>query len=121
MTELLSAADIAELTAIDESAMNESFTITDVTLVSDGAGSSTEQESTRTVVGYLWSASGSEAGEDQVKALGSHRLAIPKTTAAVAPTARITQQSTGKVFNIVYVFPITSYSTSLMLGLEDRS
>ena len=115
---LIDAATIAELTALDESAMNEAFTITTVTEVSDGAGGSTTVEATSTTIGYLWTASGDEAGEDQVRAQGKHRVAVPKTL-TVAPTATITQQSTGKVFNVVYVFPVTNYSTSLILGLED--
>lgn len=115
---LIDTATIATLTDLDESAMNESFTITSVTLVDDGAGSWTETPSTATVTGYMWSLSGDEAGDDQVRATGKHRVAIPKTT-IVAPTARITQQSTGKVFNVKYVFPVTAYSTSLILGLED--
>ena len=118
MTELLSAADIADLTALDESAMNETFTITVVTAVSDGAGSSTTTESSVTTRGYLWSVSGDEAGEAQIRAMGKHRIAIPKTV-AVAPTARITQVSTGKGYAVKYPFPITAYSTSLMIGLED--
>lgn len=118
MTELLSAADIADLTALDESAMNETFTITAVTTVDDGAGSSTTTESSTTTTGYLWSVSGDEAGEVQIKAMGKHRIAIPKTV-TVAPTARITQVSTGKQFSVKYPFPVTAYSTSLIIGLED--
>lgn len=115
---LIDAATIADLTAIDESAMNEQFTITDVTTVDDGAGSFTPSESTRTTKGYLWTLRGDEAGADQVRALGQHRLCIPRTT-IVAATAKITQVSTGRVFSVKYPFPVTAYSTSLMLGLEE--
>jgi hypothetical protein len=115
---LIPASVIADLSALDVSAMNESFTITTVTDVSDGGGQSTPTTATATTIGYLWTASGDEAGEDQIRAQGRHRIAIPKTM-TVAPTATITQQSTGKVFEVVYVFPVTNYSTSLILGLED--
>lgn len=118
MTELLTAADIADLTALDVSAMNETVTITTVTTVSDGAGGSTTTETTTTTIGYLWSVSGDEAEEEQIKALGKHRVAIPKTV-TVAPTAKITQISTGKQYVVKYPFPITAYSTSLLIGLED--
>lgn len=118
MSGLLDATDIADLTALDESAMNETFTITTVTPVDDGAGSSTETTTTATVHGYMWSASGDEAGEDQIKAMGKHRIAIPKTI-SVSPTARITQVSTGKVYAVKYPYPVTSYSTSLIIGVED--
>lgn len=111
---LLSAADIAGLTALDVSAMNETFTITDVDVSDDGP----QAETTRTTIGYLWSLTGREAGADQIKATGAHRLAIPKTV-AVDPTDTITQTSTGKQFNVVYVFPVTAYSTSRVIGLED--
>lgn len=115
---LLDASTIADLTTLEESAMNESFIITTVTPVDDGAGSSTETTAPQTVQGYMWSASGDEAGEDQIKAMGKHRIAIPKTI-SVPPTARITQVSTGKQFNVKYPFPVTSYSTSLIIGVED--
>jgi hypothetical protein len=118
MSELLTAADIAGLTAIDESAMNEVIVITDVTLVPDGGGGTTTTTATRTTVGYVWSATGRESGADQVKAMGSHRVAIPKDIPITA-TAKITQQSTGKVYNVVYPFPLTGYSTSRIIGLED--
>jgi hypothetical protein len=118
MSELLTAADIAGLTTIDLSAMNEAWTITDVTFVPDSGGSTTTTEATRATVGYFWSVSGDEAGADQIRARGRHRLAIPKTV-AVEPTAKMTQASTGKVFQIKYVFPVSGYSTSLILGLED--
>lgn len=118
MTDLIDAATIADLTDLDESAMNETFTITNVTQVSDGAGSTTETTTTSTVQGYMWSLSGDEAGEDQVKATGKHRIALPKTTTVTAMD-RIAQQSTGKVYQVKYPFPVTSYSTSLILGVED--
>lgn len=112
---LLSAADIAELAAIDVSAMNETWTITDQDVSDDGPQAST----TRTVVGYLSTVTGREAGEDQIRAFGSHRLYIPKSAAAVGATATITQVSTGRVFNVVYPYPVTAYSTSRVIGLED--
>lgn len=117
---LIDAATIADLSLLDISAMNESFTLSSPgTPVTDGGGGATPGAPvTVTTVGYLWSVSGDEAGVDQVKALGKHRVAIPKTV-AVLPTATVTQVSTGKVFGIVYVFPTTAYSTSLILGLED--
>lgn len=115
---LISASTIADLTRLDESAMPDTFTIITVTPVDDGAGSSTDTETPTTTKGRLWSASGDEAGEDQVKAMGKHRIAVPKTL-TVSPTARITQVSTGKQFNVKYPFPVTSYSTSLIIGVED--
>lgn len=118
MTDLIDAATIAELTDLEESAMNENFTVTTVTFVDDGAGSTTETTSTATSIGYMWSVNGDEAGEDQVKATGKHRIALPKTI-TIAATARITQDSTGKVYQVKYPFPITAYSTSLIIGLED--
>lgn len=116
---LIDAATIADLTALDQSAMNENWTVTTVTRIDDGAGSYTETTTTVTVAGYLWTAGGDEAGEDQIRARGAHRLAIPKGT-VVNATSRITQVTTGKVFDVVYVFPLTAYSTSLMLGLKDH-
>jgi hypothetical protein len=116
---LLDAATIADLTALDESAMNESWVITTVTRVSDGAGSYTETTTTATVLGYFWSATGDETGEDQIRARGIHRIALPKGT-IVNATSRITQVTTGKVFDVVYPFPVTAYSTSLIVGVKDH-
>ena len=118
MTDLIDAATMADLTDLDESAMNESFTLTHVTQVSDGGGSWTDSTTTTTVQGYMWSLSGDEAGDDQIKATGKHRIALPKTT-TVNALDRITQQSTGKVYQVKYPFPVTSYSTSLIVGVED--
>jgi len=115
---LISAATIAALTTLDESAMNETFTVTYTTSVSDGAGGSTESTTTASTPGYLWSVSGDEAGTDQIKAQGRHRIAVPKTL-SVPATARITQVATGKVFMVRYPFPVGSYSTSLIIGVED--
>jgi hypothetical protein len=115
---LLSDATIAALTMLDEAAMNETFTVTYTTSVSDNAGGSTETTTTATTPGYLWSASGDEAGVDQIKAQGRHRIAVPKTL-NVPATARITQDVTGKVFNVKYPFPVSAYSTSRILGVED--
>jgi hypothetical protein len=112
---LFSAADIAELAAIDVSAMNETWTITD----RDVSDAGPESETTRTVVGYLTTANGREAGEDQVRAFGAHRLYIPLTAAAVGATAQDTQVSTGRQINVVYPYPVTAYSTSRVIGLED--
>jgi hypothetical protein len=118
MADLIDAATIADLTALDESAMNEVFTITSIVRVSDGAGSSTTTTTTTNTIGYFWSVSGDEAGTDQIKAQGRHRVAFPKTV-SVAPTAKITQVSTGKQFSVKYPFPVSAYSTSLIIGLED--
>ncbi len=115
---LIPAATIASLSALDQSAMNETFTVTTVTKISDGAGSYTETTTTVNTPGYLWSASGDEAGTDQVKAQGRHRIAVPKAL-NVPATARMTQVATGRIYNIKYVFPVTNYSTSLIIGVED--
>lgn len=113
---LIDAATIAELTALDESAQEETVTITTPAWASDGGGGSTETTTTTTTQGMFWSVSGDEAGENQIKAMGRHRVAIPKTL-TVSPTARVTVR--GKTYEIKYVFPVTYYSTSLILGLED--
>lgn len=118
MTALIDAATIVGLTALDERAMNENWTITTVTRVYSG-GVYTDTTSTVTVVGYLWSATGDETGEDQIRARGMHRIALPKGT-IVNATSRITQVSTGKVFDVVYPFPVTAYSTSLIVGVKDH-
>ncbi len=115
---LIDAATIAELTALDVSAMNESWSITTVTRVYSG-GVYTETTATATVEGYLWSATGAETGADQIRARGTHRIALPKGT-MVNATSKITQVSTGKVFDVVYPFPVTAYSTSLIVGLKDH-
>lgn len=114
---LLDDATLASLTDLDESAMVETFTITTVTPVDDGAGSSTETTSTTTALGYFGKAPmGDEVGKDQLKALGRHRIFLAKT-AVVSPVDRITHA--GKTFNVKYVAPLHSYSTSLEVIAED--
>lgn len=113
---LLDTATIAALTAIDESAMLDTITITDVTRVSDGGGAYTETTATRTTTGYFWTVSGDEAGEDQVRQQGKHRVAIPKTV-LIDGVDRIAVN--GTAYRIIYRFPLHSYSTSRILGLEE--
>jgi hypothetical protein len=116
---LLSAATIATLTALDESAMPDTFVITTAALVNDGSGSSTPGTPvTTTTKGRLWSLSGDEAGDDQIRAQGQHRIAVPKAV-TVSPTARITQVLTGIIYEVKYPFPLSAYSTSLIIGVED--
>lgn len=116
MSGLIDAATMAVLTALDESAMKEPVAIVVVTPVDDEAGSSTETAVTTATTGLFWSVSGDEAGGDQIKAQGRHRLEVPKTL-TVAPTSTITVN--GKAYAVKYVFPVTYYSTSLLIGLED--
>lgn len=117
MTQLLDAATMAELRAINESAMEQNaITITDVALVSDGAGSSTEQTTTRVVNGDFWTVSGDEAGEDQIRVKGKYRCEVP-VTVAVSATARITYR--GVTYAVKFPFPIGTYDTSRIIGLED--
>lgn len=114
---LLSTATIAALVAIDESAMGDTVTITDVTRVSDGGGAYTETTATRTTTGYFWTLSGKQAGEDQARQFGAHRVTIPKTI-SIDGVDYITVNSA--VYRIVYRFPLHGYSTSRMLGLEEH-
>jgi hypothetical protein len=118
MSDPIPPAVIAELTAFDESAMPDMFTITYTTFVSDGAGGSTETTTTASTKGRLKSVTGDEAGTDQIRAQGRHRISVPKTS-SVPATARITQDATGKEFMVKYPFPVHGYSTSLKLGVED--
>jgi hypothetical protein len=117
VTDLIDAVTLAQLTAINESAMEENaIIITDVTLVDDGAGSWTETTATRTVDGDFWTVSGDEAGEDQIKVKGKYRCEVPKTV-AVSATARITYR--GNTYVVKFPFPIGTYDTSRIIGLED--
>lgn len=114
MTSPIDAATLASLTALSESFMTETLTITDTDVSDDGP----EGTSTRSVLGQFWTPSaGDETGADQVKALGKHRAEFPATT-VISTTATITRAN-GEVYNVVFVFPIGTYSTSRIVGLED--
>lgn len=113
---LLSAATIASLVALDESAMIDTVTITAVTQVSDGGGAHTETTSTTSTVGYFWTLNGDQLDGDQVREVGRHRLAIPKAT-SISGANRVTVN--GNIYAIKYVFPLHAYSTSRMLGLAE--
>ena len=116
---LIPASVIAYLTEnVDEAAMNDTATITTVTRVDDGGGSYTETTTTVTSPCYLWTLTGDETDGDQVRALGRHRIALPKTV-TVAQTGRITVS--GRAYQVMYVFPLTGYSTSRIIGLEDAA
>lgn len=117
MTDLIDAATMDVLTAIAESAMEEgAITIVDVEFVDDGAGSSTEQETTRATNGQFWSVSGDEAGEDQIKVKGKYRISIPKDT-EISATARIIYR--GNTYAVKFPEPIGTYSADRIIGLED--
>lgn len=116
---ILSAADLADLQAIDESAMPDTCTLTTVTRVSDGAGAYTETTSTSTSACRFWSVTGAETAGDVVRALGSHRLALPLATTVPAQEDRVTVR--GKVYQVKYIFPRTGHSTSTVLGLEEAA
>jgi hypothetical protein len=117
MTDLIDAATIAELTDLNVSAMKETFIITYVTQVDDGAGSYTETTTTEPTIGMLYGAPGDEMGADQIKARGRFRIEVPKTL-TVPATARITRVRTGAVYAVKYPF-IDTYDVSLILGVED--
>lgn len=117
MTSPLDAATMAELQALDASFMTEQLTIEDVVFVPDGGGGTTTTTTTRTVEGYFWSVSGDESGEDQVRAMGKHRCALPMNTQVSATAAII--RANGARYAIKFVFPLDTYDTSVRLGLED--
>jgi hypothetical protein len=114
MTSPISAGLLASLTRLNESFLTESLTIIDTDASDDGAEGTTE----RTVIGQFWTPSaGDEAGADQIKAVGKHRAEFPKTT-EVSATAQI-RRANGETYNVVFIFPIGTYSTSRIVGLED--
>lgn len=114
MTDLL---NMAELATISESFMEEgAITIVDVVPVDDGAGSSTEQETTRVVDGSFWTVSGTEAGEDQVKVKGKYRVEVAASV-VVSPTSRIIYK--GKSYVVKFPQPIGTFDPTLIIGVED--
>lgn len=116
MSDLLPASLIAELTTLNETAMPDVVTITTRVQTSDGAGGFTASDVTTTTKGQLVPATGTEAGTDQVAERGTYRLYIPKSV-SVSNTGSITVA--GRQFAIKWTPPVTGYSTSRVLGLED--
>lgn len=115
---MLTAATMATLQKIDESFMSETLTIEDVAFVSDGAGSTTQSKTTRTTRGYFWAVSGDEAGTDQIKERGKHRVALPIGT--VINGTSIIVRNDGRRYQVKYVFPLNTQETSQRVGLEDE-
>jgi hypothetical protein len=114
---LLDAATLAALVAIDESAMIDTATVKSYTSTTSG-GVVTETESSSTDVPcYFWTLSGDQFDGDQARELGKHRMAIPKDT-AIAQNSRVVYG--GRTYIIKYLFPLNGYSTSRLLGLEER-
>ena len=109
--------DMTPFAAISEGFMEEgAITIVDVVAVDDGAGSSTEQETTRIVNGSFWTVSGTEAGEDQVKVKGKYRVEV-SASVVVSPTSRIIYK--GKSYAVKFPQPIGTFDPTLIIGLED--
>lgn len=113
MTSPISDRTLASLSALNERFMTETLTITDTDVSDDGP----EGQTTRAVLGQFWTLNGREAGEDQIKATGAHRAEFPRDT-SISPTATITRAN-GDRYAVVFVFPIGTYSTSRIVGLED--
>lgn len=117
MSSLLPPALMAELAAISEGFMEkDGITIVDTIPVDDGAGSSTETETTRTVDGSFWTVSGTEAGEDQVKVKGKYRVEVDASV-VMSPTAKIIYK--GKTYAVKFPPPIGTFDPTLIIGVED--
>jgi hypothetical protein len=109
--------DMAELAAISADFMEAgAITIVDVVPVDDGAGSSTDQDTTRIVNGSFWTVSGDEAGEDQVKVKGKYRVEVAAGI-IVSPTARIIYK--GKSYAVKFPQPVGTFDPTRIIGLED--
>lgn len=115
---LIQPATITRLTALDERAMPEVVTLLDVTEVSDNAGGTTRETTERTTTGRLTVVSGQEAAADIVREKGRYRLAIPKDTAVTSTTG---VRVNGRAYRITFLEPLTSYSTSRKIGLDDAT
>jgi hypothetical protein len=113
---LLDTATLADLYAIDNSAMPETVTITAVTLVDDGGGAQTETTTTTTSPGRLVAATGREAEGDQLRERGDYRLYLPRA-AVISGTSRVTIG--GKVYRVVWTPTLTAYSSSRVIGLTE--
>lgn len=113
MSSPISATTLASLTTLNERFLTETLTIIDTDVSDDGPEGTTE----RAVFGQFWTLTGREAGADQIKATGAHRAEFPAAT-AISPTATI-RRANGDTYNVVFVFPIGTYSTSRIVGLED--
>jgi hypothetical protein len=109
----IDAALLAELKTLNESFLTETLTITDTAQTDDGPVASAPRD----VLGQFWTLRGDEAGEDQIRMTGAHRAEFPSTT-TIAPTATITRAN-GEIYAVKFVFPIGTYSTSRIVGLED--
>lgn len=113
---LLSAADIADLTALDVSGMPDSCTIATTVIGDDGGGGQTETTSTATSICRFVPRTGREVSGDQLREQGDYLLYLPKAT-VIANTARVTFG--GKVYQVVWSPLNTGYSTSRVVGLKD--
>jgi hypothetical protein len=113
---LLDAQTLADLYAIDASAMPETVTITTVTFVDDGGGAQTETTTTTSSPGRLVAATGREAEGDQLKERGDYRLYLPRG-ASINGTSRVTIG--GRTFRVIWTPVLTAYSSSRVIGLTE--
>jgi hypothetical protein len=112
---LLSAADIADLTALDVSGMPGTCTITNVVIGDDGGGGQTETPSIATSICRFVEGKASERSGDQLRERGRHDFYLPKTT-VLTITSRITYL--GVVYIVVYAPPVDEYRTSRKVGVD---
>jgi Phage head-tail joining protein len=113
---LLSAADIADLTALDVSGMPDTCTITTTTQVPDGGGGQTETTTTATAICRFVARTGREISDAQLREQGDYLIYLPKAT-VIANTARVTFGA--RTFIVIWTPPNTGYSTSRVVGLKD--
>jgi hypothetical protein len=113
---LLSAADIADLTALDVSGMPDTCVITTTTIGTDAGGRQTETTSTATAICRFVPRTGREVSGDQLREQGDYFLYVPKAT-VIANTARVAFG--GRVFQVIFTPPVGQWSTSRVVGLKD--
>lgn len=116
---LIPSSVITQLQAVDERAMPDTATITTVTTTRNSAtGAYTETRSSTTAPCRFSTATGDEAGDEQIRARGRHRLNLPLGT-SVPQTADIIVR--GQAYAVKYVWPLTAYSTSVRVGIEETA
>lgn len=113
---LFSSGELADLYALDNSAMPDTVTITTVTLVDDGGGAQTETTTTTTRPGRLVEATGDEASGDQLIERGNYRLYLPRS-AVINGTSRVTIG--GKEFRVVWCPVLVAYMSSRVVGVTE--
>lgn len=114
---LFSSRELADLRAMDVSAMLDSVTIITITQTADAGGAVLETTSTATTIGRLRVRGGGERYTDQQREKGNYEVALPRDT-QISGTSRVIVND--QEYRVVFCPVLTELDTARLVGLTEK-